>query len=109
VYSGDDPLTLPLLAVGAVGVISVASHWAGRQTGEMIAAFLRGDVAEAARINQTLIESYEFETGDDAPNPQPTKALLRVLGMKVGRCRPPMGFDPDWLEPRAREVLAGLA
>ena len=36
------------------------------------------------------------------------KAMLRVLGLKVGQCRPPMGVAPDWLEPRAREVLAGL-
>lgn len=108
VYSGDDPFTLPLLAVGAVGVISVASHWAGRQIGDMIGAFAKGDVGEAARLNQGLIESYEFETGDEAPNPVPTKAMLRVLGLKVGQCRPPMGVAPDWLEPRAREVLAGL-
>lgn len=109
VYSGDDPFTLPLLSVGAVGVISVASHWAGRQMGEMIAAYAKGDVLEAARLNQALIESYEFETGDEAPNPLPTKAMLRVLGLKVGQCRPPLGLAPDWLEPRAREVLAGLS
>jgi len=107
-YSGDDSFTLPLLAVGAVGVISVASHWIGRQMGEMIDAFLSGDVRAATRINQGLIESYEFESGDDTPNPVPTKAMLRVLGLKVGQCRPPMGVAPDWLEPRAREVLAGL-
>jgi len=109
VYSGDDPFTLPLLAVGAVGVISVASHWAGRQIGDMIDAFAKGDIAQAVRLNQGLIESYEFETGDEAPNPVPTKAMLRVLGLKVGQCRPPMGGAPDWLEPRAREVLAGLS
>lgn len=108
VYSGDDPFTLPLLAIGAVGVVSVAAHWAGRQIGEMIAAFAKGDIAEAVRLNQGLIESYEFETGDEAPNPLPSKAMLRVLGLKVGQCRPPMGIAPDWLEPRAREVLAGL-
>ena len=89
-------------------MISVASHWAGRQIGDMIAAFAKGDIGEAVRLNQGLIESYEFETGDEAPNPVPTKAMLRVLGLKVGQCRPPMGVAPDWLEPRAREVLAGL-
>jgi len=108
-YSGDDAFTLPLLSIGAVGAVSVASHWAGRQIGDMIATFAKGDVAEAARLNQGLIESYEFETGDDAPNPMPSKAMLRVLGLKVGQCRPPLGVAPDWLEPRAREVLAGLA
>lgn len=109
VYSGDDSLTLPLLSVGAVGAVSVASHWCGRQIGEMIAAHTKGDVAEATRINQGLIDSYEFESSDDAPNPIPTKAMLRVLGLKVGQCRPPLGVAPDWLEPRAREVLAALA
>ena len=109
VYSGDDALTLPLLSVGAVGVISVASHWAGRQIGDMIATFAKGDIAEAVRLNRGLIESYEFESGDEAPNPLPSKAILRVLGLKVGQCRPPLGPAPEWLEPRAREVLAGLS
>lgn len=108
-YSGDDALTLPLLAIGAVGAVSVASHWAGRQIGEMIAAFLRGDHGEAIRINGGLIESYEFAGSDDAPNPMPSKAILRVLGIKVGNCRAPLSFAPDWLEPRAREVLSALA
>jgi 4-hydroxy-tetrahydrodipicolinate synthase len=108
VYSGDDPLTLPLLAVGAVGVISVASHWVGRQMGEMIDAFLKGDLAAARRINSELIASYDYETGDDAPNPIPTKTLLRVLGLKVGECRPPMGPAPDGLADRARKVLEDL-
>ncbi len=108
VYSGDDPLTLPLLSVGAVGVISVASHWVGRQMGEMIQAFEKGDTAAAQRINAGLIESYDYETGDDAPNPIPTKALLRVLGLKVGDCRPPMGPAPADLSERARAVLEGL-
>lgn len=108
VYSGDDPLTLPLLALGAVGVISVASHWVGRQMGEMIEAFEKGDVATARRINAGLIASYDFETGDDAPNPIPTKTLLRVLGLKVGECRPPMGPAPEGLADRARRVLEDL-
>lgn len=108
VYSGDDPLTLPLLAVGAVGVISVASHWVGRQMGEMIDAFTKGDVDAARRLNASLLASYAYETGDDAPNPIPTKTLLRVLGLKVGECRPPMGPAPEGLADRARRVLEDL-
>ena len=108
VYSGDDPLTLPLLAVGAVGVISVASHWIGRQLGEMIDAFLKGDIDTARRINAGLLASYDYESGDDAPNPIPTKTLLKVLGLKVGDCRPPLGPVPDDLADRARRVLEGL-
>jgi 4-hydroxy-tetrahydrodipicolinate synthase len=108
VYSGDDPLTLPLLAVGAVGVISVASHWVGRQMGEMIDAFAKGDVDAARLLNASLLASYAYETGDDAPNPIPTKTLLRVLGLKVGECRPPMGPAPEGLADRARRVLEDL-
>ena len=109
VYSGDDAQTLPLLAVGAVGVISVASHWVGRQMGEMIDAFEKGDVSTARRINAGLLDSYDYESSPDAVNPLPTKTMLRVLGLKVGSCRPPMGPPPDDLEDRARRVLDGLA
>ena len=58
VYSGEDALTLSLLAVGAVGVVSVASHWATPETVEMMDAFFSGDVARAAAVNQRLIESW---------------------------------------------------
>ena len=108
VYSGDDSLTLPLLAIGAVGVIGVATHWAGQEMAAMFDAFESGRVAEAAAINRRLLDSYDFETGDDAPNPVPTKCMMRVLGLPAGPCRLPMGPEPSGLEDRAREVLAGL-
>lgn len=107
-YSGDDGLTLPLLAIGAVGLIGVATHWAGSLHRDMISAFVKGDVGEARRINSVLIPSFAFETGDDAPNPIPSKAMMRVLGLPVGQCRLPMGPAPAGLEDRARAVLAGL-
>ncbi len=108
VYCGDDSLTLPLFAVGAVGIVSVASHWAGRQLSNMIRTFLAGDLQGAIAMNRALIESYDFEGGDESPNPQPSKAMLRELGMQVGPCRPPMTPDPEWLAARALEVLRGL-
>jgi 4-hydroxy-tetrahydrodipicolinate synthase len=108
VYSGDDAMTLPLLAVGAVGVIGVATHWSGVEHAEMISAFLAGDLARAIAINQRLLPSYAFETGDDAPNPVPAKAMLRTLGHAVGECRLPMGPAPAGLEDRAREVWSAL-
>jgi 4-hydroxy-tetrahydrodipicolinate synthase len=74
----------------------------------MFDAAERGDLAAARRINATLVPSFDFETGDDAPNPIPTKALLGVLGLRVGECRPPMGPAPDGLATRARAVLDGL-
>ena len=104
VYSGDDPLTLPLLAVGAVGVIGVATHWAAPVMTQMISAFKAGDIARAQELNARMIESYEFETGDLNPNPVPTKAMLRAIGQPAGPCRPPMGFGPDDLEERALAV-----
>ena len=107
VYSGDDSLTLPLLAVGAVGVIGVATHWAGAEHAEMIAAFEKGDVAAARQINVSLMPSYDYETGLAAPNPIPAKAMMRLFGLPVGRCRPPLDVEPDGLVEAAAEVLAG--
>ncbi len=108
VYSGEDALTLALLAVGAVGVVSVASHWVTPETVAMMDAFFAGDVARATEVNQRLIESWDFESGDLKPNPIPTKAMLKVLGLPGGDCRPPMGPEPEGLQDLARHVLAGL-
>ncbi|MGQ0520955.1 MAG: 4-hydroxy-tetrahydrodipicolinate synthase [Actinomycetota bacterium] len=107
-YSGEDGVTLPLLSIGAVGTVGVATHWTGRLHGQMLAAFAKGDVDEARRINASLLESFAFETGDAAPNPVPAKAMMRVLGLPVGQCRLPMGPAPEGLEDRARQVLANL-
>lgn len=108
VYSGEDRLTLPLLSVGAVGIIGVATHWAGLETAEMIAAYTKGQVSDAQRINARLIPSWDYETGLEAPNPVPSKVMMNLLGVEVGPCRPPMGPIPDGLEEEARAVLAGL-
>ena len=108
-YSGDDVHTLPFLAVGAVGVVSVSAHWAGVQIGEMIAAFEKGDLDLARRINERLQPTYAFNSSDASPSPAPTKAMLRTLGLPVGHPRPPMGPDePADLEARARKVYADL-
>ena len=107
-YSGDDAFTLPLLAIGAVGVIGVATHWSGIEHSEMISAFEKGDVVGARETNARLLESYAFETSDDTPNPIPTKAMMRVLGHAVGQCRPPLGPAPAGTEERARQVIDNL-
>lgn len=107
-YSGNDDQTLCLLALGAVGVIGVATHWAANEFGEMIRSFQKGDVEGARRVNERLLESCDFESSNDAPNPIPTKAMLRTLGLRVGECRLPMGPTPPGLEDRAREVLKNL-
>jgi len=106
VYSGDDALTLPLLAVGAVGVIGVATHWTAAEHLEMFEAWERGDTAAARAINAAMSPSFDYETRLAAPNPIPTKALLRVLGRPAGRCRPPMDAEPAGLADDAKAVLA---
>ncbi|MCU1490182.1 MAG: 4-hydroxy-tetrahydrodipicolinate synthase [Acidimicrobiaceae bacterium] len=107
-YSGDDALTLPLLSVGAVGLIGVATHWCARECGEMINQFFEGDVAGALATNRGLLESFDFETSDEAPNPLPVKAMLRVLGLPAGECRLPLGVAPGGLEDRAKSVIEHL-
>ncbi len=108
-YSGDDKLTLPLLAVGAVGVVSVASHWAGLELREMVSAFLDGRYDSARSINARLTEVVGFQSSDAYPNPLPAKAACRALGLPVGQCRLPMGPAPSELDDQARKMLAGLA
>jgi 4-hydroxy-tetrahydrodipicolinate synthase len=108
VYSGDDGLTLPLLAVGAVGVVGVATHWTAPDHQQMFDLWEKGDVVGARMVNSRLLPSFAFETGDDAPNPLPTKAMLRHLGIPVGQARLPMGPAPEFVERRAPEVWADL-
>ena len=107
-YSGDDGLTLAFLAYGGVGVIGVATHWSGVEHQTMITAFRNGDVETARRINDILLESYAFETGDDNPNPIPSKVMMNHLGFTVGECRLPMGPPPAGLAERAATVHANL-
>lgn len=107
-YSGDDSLTLPLLAVGAVGVVGVATHWCSPEFAEMIAAFNKGDLATAREINARLLDSFMFENTDASPYSVSAKAMMRTLGFAVGECRLPNGPTPQGVEDRAREVYAAL-
>jgi 4-hydroxy-tetrahydrodipicolinate synthase len=108
IYSGDDVMTLPLLAVGAVGLISVASHWVGPQLRAVIDAFLAGDLDTAIAGNAELLDSFDFESTPDYPNPLPAKAAMRALGLKVGQCRLPMGAATPELDAQAAKVLAAV-
>jgi 4-hydroxy-tetrahydrodipicolinate synthase len=107
-YSGDDGLTLAFLAYGGSGVIGVATHWSAPEHQAMITAFKKGDVALARKYNDILLESYAFETGDDNPNPIPSKVMMKHLGFNVGDCRLPMGPPPAGLAERAAAVHANL-
>jgi 4-hydroxy-tetrahydrodipicolinate synthase len=108
VYSGDDNMTLPLLAVGAVGVISVAAHWVGPQFRSVVDAFLAGDLTGAIAGHAELLDSFDFESSADFPNPLPAKAAMRALGLRVGQCRLPMGAATPELDAHAAKVLAAL-
>ena len=108
IYSGDDIMTLPLLSVGAIGVISVAAHWVGPQFRKVIDLFLAGDLAAAIAGNAELLDSFDFESSTEFPNPLPTKAILRALGLRVGQCRLPMGSSTPELDAQAAKVLAAV-
>lgn len=108
VYSGDDPMTLPLLAVGGVGAIGVATHWCAPDHVQMFDAWESGDAVAARAHNARQFESYTFETSDAIPNPIPAKAMMRTLGLDVGEARLPMGRAPAGLEDRARGVYERL-
>jgi 4-hydroxy-tetrahydrodipicolinate synthase len=106
VYSGDDALTLPMLAVGAVGVVSVASHLAGPQISQMIRAFLAGDLTKALALHQQLLPLCKalFAT----TNPIPVKAALELCGWPVGAPRLPLLPASEAVRQRLSETLAAL-
>ena len=108
VYSGDDGLTLPLLACGIVGTVGVATHWTGEDHQQMFDLWDKGDTVGARIVNSRMLESFAFETGDDAPNPIPSKAMMRHLGIPVGQARLPMGDAPDFVEQRVSQVWDNL-
>ncbi len=108
IYSGDDIMTLPLLAVGAVGVISVASHWIGPQLGKVVQSFMDGDLAQAIAGHAELLDSFDFESTEEYPNPLPAKAIMRALGLEVGECRLPMGRSTPELNAQAAKILAAV-
>jgi 4-hydroxy-tetrahydrodipicolinate synthase len=88
VYSGDDSLTLPMMALGARGVVSIASHLVGNQILAMIEAFNQGEVKSAADLHKQLFPIFKglFIT----TNPVPLKEALNQLGKNVGGLRLPL-------------------
>ncbi|MVA76183.1 4-hydroxy-tetrahydrodipicolinate synthase [Auraticoccus sp. F435] len=100
-YSGDDAMTLPLLAVGAVGVVGTSTHFTGRGMAELIAAHGRGDVAGALDLHRRLLPVL---TGVFATQGcSMVKAGLALQGYRVGGVRLPMVPATD----EQREVFAG--
>ena len=88
IYSGDDSLTLPMMSVGAYGVISVAAHVAGKEISAMIDAYVAGNVVEAAQWHKKLYPIFKslFITA----NPVPVKYALSQVGFGNGKVRLPL-------------------
>jgi 4-hydroxy-tetrahydrodipicolinate synthase len=108
VYSGDDAVTLALLGVGAVGVIGVATHWAGDLFAEMIAAFDKGDLPTARQLNARLAPSYGVEVGPNWVQTMAAKAALAELGVHDGPLRLPLPPVSDEARDAIRRVLVDL-
>ena len=87
-YSGDDYLTLPMLAIGATGVVSVSSHIIGNEMQEMIKAYQSGETEKAALMHQRLLPVMNGMF--IAPNPTPVKTALQMKGIDVGSVRLPL-------------------
>jgi 4-hydroxy-tetrahydrodipicolinate synthase len=106
VYSGEDILTLPSLAVGGEGIISVASNVAGVKMGEMIDAFENSDMKKAAKINLELTKLFDglFIT----TNPIPVKHALNLLGFNVGGYRLPLTEPTPEVSKAVKDCLSVL-
>ncbi|WP_123040098.1 4-hydroxy-tetrahydrodipicolinate synthase [Cohnella candidum] len=91
-YSGDDGLTLPTLAVGGYGIVSVASHIVGPRMKDLIETFKAGRVHEAIAINQELFPVFKglFSCPHPVPNPVAVKYALTLRGLPVGGVRLPL-------------------
>lgn len=87
-YSGDDSLTLPVLAIGGAGIVSVASHVIGNEMQEMIKAFFDGEIHKAANWHQELLPIMQGLFA--APSPAPVKTALQLKGLDVGSVRLPL-------------------
>ena len=104
VWSGDDYLFLPSLAVGADGVVGVTSHLCSREYAEMLGAYERGDTKAAAAIHNSLLDLTDALF--TVTSPIAIKWAMGELGFKVGRCRPPLDQLPPALVERLRPLIA---
>ncbi|WP_042348844.1 4-hydroxy-tetrahydrodipicolinate synthase [Bacillus massiliigorillae] len=101
-YSGDDYLALPMISVGAKGVVSVAAHIIGNEMQDMIEAYFIGENQKAAKLHQELLPIMNGLFM--APNPTPVKTALQMKGIDVGSVRLPLVA----LSPSERDALSLL-
>jgi 4-hydroxy-tetrahydrodipicolinate synthase len=107
-YSGDDSVLLPFMAIGAIGIVSVAAHWAAGEFALLVQAVERGDWASARQVNELLASSCAFENSELYPNPMPAKAAMRAQGFEVGQCRLPHAKSDAALDEGALAVVNAL-
>ncbi|MBW3602891.1 MAG: 4-hydroxy-tetrahydrodipicolinate synthase [Actinobacteria bacterium] len=105
VYAGDDVSLLPLLAVGGVGVVSVAGHLVGEQLARMVDVFPK-DPGEARAVHWRLLPLFRALFAET--NPVPLKAALRLVGLPAGPVRPPLAEAADATVTTVRRALAAL-
>lgn len=103
VWSGNDGDTLPILALGGYGVISVASHLVGNQINEMIYSFINGKVIEAANMHRKLMPI--FNAMFVVSNPIPVKYALNQIGFNVGKPRLPLTEPDEASAKKIKDVL----
>ncbi|MHB1420629.1 MAG: 4-hydroxy-tetrahydrodipicolinate synthase [Bacillota bacterium] len=106
IYCGDDSLTLPMMALGACGIVSVASHIAGKEIGEMVKAYGGGQTTKALELHLRLFPLFKvlFITA----NPVPVKKALQLCGHQVGGVRLPLVEANDGEIQQIRNVLISL-
>jgi 4-hydroxy-tetrahydrodipicolinate synthase len=106
IFSGDDALLLPMLAVGAVGVVSVASHLVGPAISALVQEFLAGNHVQALALHEQLLPLFKalFCT----TNPIPVKAALDLSGWPVGAPRLPLLAADHDVRERLSSILAAL-
>lgn len=103
IYSGDDSFTLPLLAVGGAGVVSVASHIVGKEIKAMVEAFLAHDTATATALHLKMFPV--FRGLFMVTNPIPVKEALNLMGMNLGGFRLPLTSMNDAERGKIRALL----
>lgn len=103
VYCGEDAITLPMLAIGADGVVSVAAHIIGNEMQEMVTAYQSGDVATAAAIHRKILPIMNGMFA--APSPVPVKAALKMKGIDVGSVRLPLVGLTGSEEQKLQELI----